>query len=200
MDELAVLWTKLSHAHFSVKEVVAMVGEVRRVVMGERPGGGSGFNHIETVDPMKIGKERVWHVWGWDRIPTLPFNPSAAYVARSWAPPAGGMRLSATRFSADQVPRSEVERATEAALQALASAEPCGRCDDPGRPGMHRTDSIEIGVVVAGEVRVEAENGESVTLRPGDVYVQNGAMHRWCSDEDASAHVVFISFGVRRDD
>ena len=59
-------------------------------------------------------------------------------------------------------------------------------------PGMHRTDTIDIGVVVSGHVRVEAEDGSSVTLRPGDVYVQNGAMHAWHEDPDDPALVVFV--------
>jgi uncharacterized cupin superfamily protein len=63
---------------------------------------------------------------------------------------------------------------------------------------MHRTDSIEIGVVVSGEVVVEAASGEQVSLRAGDVYVQNGAMHRWRPDRQVPAHVVFVSFGAER--
>src|SRR6202012_671014 len=101
MDIVTVSRTKLSDANFSVKEVVAMVEEVRRVVMGEAAGTGSEFTRVETVDPMKIGNGRVWHVWGWDELPTLPCGPSGRYAPRSWSPPADGMRLSATRFAAD---------------------------------------------------------------------------------------------------
>ena len=175
-----------------------MIEEVRRVVMGERTDRESAFSHIEVVEPMKLGESRVWHVWGWDQTPTLPHDSAAPYVPRSWAPPAGGLRISATRFSPQEAPQTDQDRTTEAALRALAEAEPCGRYDDPDRPGMHRTDSVDIGVVVSGEVTVEAGDGEKVVLQPGDVYVQNGAIHNWHPDSHSRAHVVFISLGVAR--
>jgi hypothetical protein len=174
-----------------------LIEEVRRVVMGERGSGESTFTHVEVVEPMKVGDGRVWHIWGWDEIPVLPLDSSGPYVPRSWSPPIGGMRITATRFSDQQAPRTEEERATEAALKALAEAEPAGRCDDPERPGMHRTDSIDIGVVVCGEVTVEAGDAERVVLRPGDVYLQNGALHNWLPGP-GQGHVVFISLGLRR--
>jgi hypothetical protein len=174
-----------------------VIEEVRRVVMGEREGGESTFTHVEVVEPMEVGDGRVWHIWGWDETPVLPLDPTGPYIPRSWASPVGGMRVTATRFSDQQLPQTEQERETEAALKALAAAEPCGRYDDPTRPGMHRTDSIEIGVVVSGEVTVEAGDGEKVVLRSGDVYVQNGALHNWLAQPD-QAHVVFISLGVER--
>ena len=130
-----------------------MIDEVRRVVMGETAPGSSAFTHVEAVEPMKLGDNWVWHVWGWDEMPTLPHNSVGQYVARSWTPPPGGMRISATRFGRQAVDTEE-ERKTQSDLEALADAEPGGRWIDPDRPDMHRTDSFEFGVVVAGEVTV----------------------------------------------
>jgi mannose-6-phosphate isomerase-like protein (cupin superfamily) len=175
-----------------------MIEQVRRVVMGERPNGESGFTHNEPVEAMKVGDGRVWHIWGWEQTPALPHDSTGSYEPRSWLAPPDGMRITATRFGSNPTPQNDSERATEAALQALASAEPGGRYEDPTRPGMHRTDSIDIGVVVSGEVTVEAGDGEKVVLKAGDVYVQNGALHNWHPHPDTQAHVVYISLGVER--
>jgi hypothetical protein len=51
------------------------------------------------------------------------------------------------------------------------------RAEDP-LTGMHKTDTIDIGIVLTGEITVELDEGEQV-LRPGDVMVQNGTMHAW---------------------
>ena len=175
-----------------------MIEDVRRVVMGERGSGEPVVSHLEVVQPMKLGAGRVWHIWGWDETPVLPDDAGEPYQPWSWSPPIGGLRVTATRFSLEQAARSEEERRDEAALKELADAEPCGRVDDPDRPGMHRTDSIDIGIVVSGEVTVECGDGAQVVLQPGDVYVQNGAMHRWQPEAASQAHVVFVSLGVER--
>ena len=50
---------------------------------------------------------------------------------------------------------------------------------DPGGPWMHRTPTIDIIVVIAGEMELVLDNGEAVPLLPGDSVVQRGTMHGW---------------------
>lgn len=65
------------------------------------------------------------------------------------------------------------------------------------RPGgvspMHRTVSLDYGVVVEGEVILRLDSGESRLMRRGDVSVQRGTMHEW---ENASktewARMVYV--------
>jgi Cupin domain len=50
----------------------------------------------------------------------------------------------------------------------------------PGmRSPMHRTLSVDYGVVVAGTVELTLESGEIRTLRVGDTVVQRATMHQW---------------------
>ncbi|OBT83775.1 hypothetical protein VE02_07460 [Pseudogymnoascus sp. 03VT05] len=46
-------------------------------------------------------------------------------------------------------------------------------------PLMHRTQSLDYGVVLEGEIEMELDGGEVVVLRRGDVAVQRGTMHAW---------------------
>ncbi len=56
---------------------------------------------------------------------------------------------------------------------------------------MHRTQSVDYGIVLDGEVVLVLDESET-TLRPGDVVVQRGTNHRWENRTDASARMAFI--------
>jgi quercetin dioxygenase-like cupin family protein len=44
---------------------------------------------------------------------------------------------------------------------------------------MHRTNSIDYGIVLSGEVELELDDGATTMLGPGDVVVQRGTIHLW---------------------
>ena len=44
---------------------------------------------------------------------------------------------------------------------------------------MHRTQSLDYGVVIEGEMDLIMDSGQVMTLKRGDVCVQRGTMHQW---------------------
>jgi quercetin dioxygenase-like cupin family protein len=56
---------------------------------------------------------------------------------------------------------------------------------------MHRTESIDYGIVLAGEVQLVLDDSE-VHLKPGDVVVQRGTDHAWENRTDEVARMAFI--------
>jgi len=44
---------------------------------------------------------------------------------------------------------------------------------------MHRTVSLDYGVVLEGEVILELDSGEKRQLARGDIFVQRGTAHQW---------------------
>ncbi|KAM3458158.1 hypothetical protein NHJ6243_007533 [Beauveria neobassiana] len=44
---------------------------------------------------------------------------------------------------------------------------------------MHRTLSLDYGIVIAGNVELVLDSGETKLLKPGDIAVQRGTMHAW---------------------
>jgi len=44
---------------------------------------------------------------------------------------------------------------------------------------MHRTVSMDYGIVMEGEVEILLDSGEKKLLKKGDVIVQRGTMHQW---------------------
>jgi naringenin degradation protein FdeH len=55
----------------------------------------------------------------------------------------------------------------------------------------HRTQSVDYGIVLAGEVVLVLEDSETV-LGPGDVVVQRGTVHRWENRTDRAARMAFV--------
>jgi quercetin dioxygenase-like cupin family protein len=62
---------------------------------------------------------------------------------------------------------------------------------------MHRTDTVDYGIVLAGEVWLVVDEGET-RLSPGDVVIQRGTNHAWSNRTDAVARMAFVLLdGVR---
>jgi mannose-6-phosphate isomerase-like protein (cupin superfamily) len=56
---------------------------------------------------------------------------------------------------------------------------------------VHRTRSIDYGIVLAGEITLVLDDSE-VTLHAGDVVVQRGTDHAWANRGTSTARVAFI--------
>src|SRR5262245_298975 len=56
---------------------------------------------------------------------------------------------------------------------------------------MHRTQSVDYGIVLSGQVGLVLADSETV-LRAGDVVVQRGTNHRWENRSDQAARMAFI--------
>jgi quercetin dioxygenase-like cupin family protein len=56
---------------------------------------------------------------------------------------------------------------------------------------MHRTSTVDVGIVLAGEITLILDDSETV-LGAGDVIVQRGTDHKWENRSDAVARIAFI--------
>jgi len=67
-----------------------------------------------------------------------------------------------------------------------------GHLDEDGlQSPVHRTASVDYGIVLEGEISLVLDDSE-VTLRAGDVVVQRGTDHAWANRGSATAKVAFI--------
>ncbi|HEU0073763.1 MAG TPA: cupin domain-containing protein [Dehalococcoidia bacterium] len=63
----------------------------------------------------------------------------------------------------------------------------------PGaRSPMHRTNSVDYGIVLEGELDMELDGGDRVHLKAGDVVVQRGTNHAWINDSHQPARMAWI--------
>ena len=67
---------------------------------------------------------------------------------------------------------------------------------EPDDPGMHTTASVDYGVVLSGEATLELDDGATVTLGPGDTYIQNGTRHRWSNSGSVPAVLAVTLLGA----
>ena len=61
-----------------------------------------------------------------------------------------------------------------------------------GRSPMHRTSSIDYGIVVQGEVHLELDDQQVVKLTQGDVVIQRGTIHAWENKTNEFARMIFV--------
>lgn len=166
---------------------------IRRIVMGEPGPGMSTFTSVEEVERVPLGPTAGrYYVWGCDELPRYPSYDTESYQPRSHFPPQGGVRVFIEEMAGTQeTPLTEEQKRGREESTRLIAAESQGRRDG-SKPGMHQTNGLDIGIVLSGEVTVEAEDGSSVTMRKGDVYIQPGALHLWHADPEDPAVVAFV--------
>jgi len=105
------------------------------------------------------------------------------------APPTSG-----TRIRIVDIPPDTVQNAASAEDVAAAFAQ-IGAPDAHGSEGphalMHRTETIDYGIVLSGTVWLVVDEGET-QLRPGDVVVQRGTNHAWSNRTEETARMAFV--------
>jgi quercetin dioxygenase-like cupin family protein len=62
---------------------------------------------------------------------------------------------------------------------------------------MHRTETIDYGIVLSGGVVLVLDDGSETELRAGDVVVQRGTDHAWANRRDEPARMAFVLVGGR---
>jgi naringenin degradation protein FdeH len=130
-------------------------------------------------------------LWVTDSSPAdLSNRDDAASRKVGIVPPPGGTIFRVIEFG----PQKDVTVGYETRLQMmkdLGLAPEGPSRERPRDPGMHRTRTIDYGVVLSGEIDMLLDDSE-VHLRPGDVVIQRGTNHAWLNRGDAPCRVAFI--------
>ncbi|MBZ0163121.1 MAG: cupin domain-containing protein [Notoacmeibacter sp.] len=170
---------------------------IHRVVTGHDS---EGKAIVSSNGPLAVMKElshipgTVFHeVWSTSGTPPVIANdPDPTIGDLVLPPPANGTRI---RF-VDIPPDSEEFLAHGAARMKAAFSEigdtkaSTVRADSP-HPLMHRTESIDYGVVIEGELVLVLDDSE-VELKPGSVVVQRGTNHAWANRSGRTCRMLFI--------
>jgi mannose-6-phosphate isomerase-like protein (cupin superfamily) len=174
---------------------------VRRVVTGRDAAGKSVFVSDGQVEPIRLdlmpGLEFV-RLWGDDETPALPTDGERP-AAPTFFPPAGGYRFAFVTIppegSATLPDDLDVERAVAAVNEKLP-----GMMDhmEPDNPGMHTTDTVDLDLMLSGEMFLELDDGAEVHLRPGDCVIQNGTRHAWHNRGSEPCTMLSILVGAQR--
>ncbi len=134
-----------------------------------------------------------YELWKTDATPA-PLNNGAdpTLVPLRLQPTPGG-----TAFRIVDIPPDTVEflahgaRTMEAAFAEIGDSHASTVTADSPHPLMHRTESIDYGIVLEGEVTLLLDQGETL-LRTGDVVIQRGTNHAWANRSGSNARMAFI--------
>ncbi|GGM96883.1 cupin [Dyadobacter beijingensis] len=58
-------------------------------------------------------------------------------------------------------------------------------------PLMHRTQTVDYGIVLEGEMTLVLDRAET-TIYPGDIVIQNGTNHAWANRSDKLCRMAFV--------
>ncbi len=170
----------------------------RRVITGRDASGKSVFVSDGEVPAKGLASSPdagFFDVWGRDGRYQLP-SDGAKPAYTTFFPPAEGFRYMVVRMQPDATPVPDDLDLEE--LGRTMAAEFPGLQDhlEPENPGMHTTQTVDIGVVLSGEVWLELDDGAEVHLTAGDFVVQNGTRHAWRNKTDEVCTMAFVLIGA----
>ena len=177
---------------------------IHRVVTGHDANGQaivSSAGPLPCVVELAAIPGTVFHeVWSTDASPA-PVNNGAdpTLGPLTLPPPKTGTRI---RFV--DIPPDTAEFLAEGATKMAAAFTQIGdaaastvTAHSP-HPLMHRTESVDYGVVIEGELTLVLDDSE-VLLRPGSVVVQRGTNHAWANRSGALCRMLFVLVDGRYD-
>ena len=163
----------------------------RRVVVGHGADGSSIVVADDRLPELVLAPRgsRLTTLWGRDDIADLPAPVNLA-LPDGFIPPPGGWRVALLTFPPDVTPPlGEGEGHVLADLGAQMAK--------GGGRGMHTTASVEIVLVLSGDLTLEIDDGVEVHLRAGDSVVQSGTRHGWRNTSTGPATVAVFIVGAR---
>ncbi len=120
-----------------------------------------------------------------DRASGEPPEPGLSLL-----PPKGGTRIRILDIPPDD---GSVAALPREAVRALFEAIGAGHAlpDDPPHPLMHRTETVDYGIVLEGELVLILDDSETI-VRAGDIVVQRGTSHAWANRSASNARIAFV--------
>ena len=175
--------------------------KVRRVVTGQEPSGKSVFVSDTEVEPIELAilpSTSFHRLWGSDEPPTLPTAGDVPSMP-DYFPPEGGYRFGFFTLGPDSVTLPADLDLVQAIEELNLKLPGLGAAMEPENPGMHTTDTVDIDVVISGEVDLELDDGATVHLKAGDCVIQNGTRHAWRNRSEEPAVLFVTLLGARRE-
>jgi hypothetical protein len=170
----------------------------RRVVTGHDAAGRAVF--LSDAPPTRVQQvgsagPTFYEVWNTRETPArIDRRGGEPHEARLMlAPPRNGTRIRVLDIPPETEATAKIDAATARAHFAeigAAQASTAGHAN-PRHPFMHRTESIDYGIVLDGEITLILDEGET-TVRSGDIVIQRGTNHGWANRSGRNCRIAFI--------
>lgn len=174
-----------------------MTSEIRRIVTGHDAEGRAVIQSAgppERVVDLTEHGPRFHEIWNTRETPARIDADSAEPPEDklTLAPPRNGTRIRVL----DIAPETQQIRDMDAAqarrhFELIGAAEASTRHQGAAHPYMHRTETVDYGIILSGEVYLIVDTGE-ILCRPGDIVIQRGTNHAWANRSNEVCRIAFI--------
>jgi hypothetical protein len=170
---------------------------IRRIVTGQAPGSRARIvsdGPVPNVHSFGEGGPVVFEIWKTfatpERLGYQIAEPASGPM--SLMPPKGGHVFRISDIPPDPQGGSDISDAVEL-FEAMGAAEAAThRSEDRHRGGvMHRTATLDYGIVLEGEINLVVDDDE-VLLKAGDVIIQRGSNHAWSNRSGKPCRMAFF--------
>jgi hypothetical protein len=168
----------------------------RVVVTGFDADGTSKVVRDEQLQPRP--GSNLFEVWGYDDGPvSIPGGIGEGRDFSTHFPPPSGLRVYSAKMEPGAAPAARPGQADPPA--DLAESMRRGNLGPDRSAGFHVSDTVDVGLIISGEMGLELQDGVVTTLRPGDIVIQNGTNHAWHPSPVLGCEIVWVLVGANRD-
>lgn len=176
---------------------------VKRIVTGHNAQGEAvvlyrgDVSHVKEI-PQAPGT--VFHeVWNTTSRSITAHSADVALEPLTLAPPQGGSRIRFVDIPPDQdyLHQLSAEGVSQAFSELGSVTQSTAKANAP-HPLMHRTETIDYGIVIQGRITLILD-GEEIDVEQGGVIVQRGTNHAWANRTDQVCRLAFILLDAEYD-
>lgn len=149
---------------------------------------------LPTVAEIKAIPGTIFHeVWCTEQTPvTVGNTPDPSVGPLSLAPPRHGTRMRFVDIPPDTddflkggaaIMKDAFSQIGDVAASTVNASSP--------HPLMHRTETVDYGIVIEGEMTLVLDDSE-VDLKPGHVVIQRGTNHAWANRSGKPCRMLFV--------
>jgi len=162
------------------KAVVAINGPLPKIV------------ELQAIPGMIF--HEVWETQGMPAPVDNSADPSTGPMMHG--PPKQGTRIRFVDLPPDTSYLAEADTRMKSLFEEVKNVEGLTTKADSPHPMMHRTESIDYGVVIEGELTLVLDDSE-VLLKPYSVVIQRGTNHAWANRSSKLCRMLFIQIDGR---
>jgi len=174
-----------------------MVGEIRRIVTGHDIEGRAvilSAGAPERVVDLTDHGPRFYEIWSTGETPVRIDRDSGEphEDTLTLAPPRNGTRIRVLDIAPETQEIQNVDAAqARRHFELVGAGEASTRNRGAPHPYMHRTETVDYGIILSGEIYLIVDRGE-ILCRPGDIVIQRGTNHAWANRSKEVCRIAFI--------
>ncbi|MEL1264473.1 cupin domain-containing protein [Pseudoxanthomonas putridarboris] len=138
----------------------------------------------------------VWETTGTPAAVDNSLDPTTGPLVHQ--PPVHGTRIRFVDMPPDTAYLAEADDRMKKLFDEVSDKKGLTAKADSPHPMMHRSEAIDYGVVIDGEIFLILDDSE-VLLRPGSVVVQRGTNHAWANRSGKNCRMLFVQIDGRYD-